>query len=148
MRTTIRPAAIGDFDAVTSLLEALGRPRVTDETRERCRDVFDRQLFEISAAPLVAEDPNGELVGVCTLHFRERLNHPDLEAWIPDLFVTEHARLRGVGRALLDRAERLARERGCWQLALESGYQRAEAHLLYTRMGMRDTGKFFRKPLR
>ena len=35
------------------------------------------------------------------MEFRERLNRPNREAWIPDLIVTERSRGRGLGRALL-----------------------------------------------
>ena len=62
------------------------------------------------AAHLVAED-DGEVIGFCSLHFRERLNYPTPEAWVPDLIVSERARRRGAARALLEEAERPARVR-------------------------------------
>jgi hypothetical protein len=49
--------------------------------------------------------------------------------------------------ALDAEAERLARERGCWQLTLESAHHRTDAHRLYLAFGMEDAGKMFRKPL-
>ena len=52
-----------------------------------------------------------------------------------------------MARALLEAAERAALDRDCWDLTLESGYQRTEAHLVYTNFGMRDAGKYFRKLL-
>ncbi len=143
----VRAARRGDFEAVTALLEALGRPAVTDATREDCRALFENQVIDPDAHHLVAEDDAGALVGFCSLHFRERLNRPTPEAWVPDLIVAEHARRAGVGRALLEEAERRARERGCWGLALESAYRRAEAHHLYRRLRMRDLGKSFHKSL-
>ena len=87
------------------------------------------------------------MIAFCSLHFRDRLNYPTPDAWIPDLVVAEEARRRGAGRALLEEAERLARERECWALTLESGYQRTEAHQLYLAYGMEDLGKYFRKSL-
>jgi GNAT superfamily N-acetyltransferase len=62
--------------------------------------------------------------------------------------VAEHARLKGIGRALLEEAERRAIARGCWHLTLESGHQRAEAHALYRGFRMRDSGRQFSKLLR
>lgn len=41
----------------------------------------------------------------------------------------------------------LARERGCWQLTLESGYPRKEAHVMYEALGMSNAGYYFSKPL-
>jgi GNAT superfamily N-acetyltransferase len=143
----VRPAAREDFDSVTALLEELGRARVTDDTRRACQAVFDRHLADDRAAHLVAEGEDGAVLGFCSLHFRDRLNFTTPDAWVPDLIVPKWARGRGAARALLEEAERLARERGCWQLTLESGHKRAEAHLLYAAFGMVDSGKQFTKLL-
>jgi GNAT superfamily N-acetyltransferase len=143
----IRSAEPRDFDQVTDLLERLGREKVTDATRDRCREVYAAQVSDPTADHLVAEDDDGTLVGFCSLHFRNRLNHATPQAWVPDLFVAAHVRRQGVASALLEHAENRAIERNCWELTLESGYQRAEAHRLYGAFGMRDAGKFFRKLL-
>jgi GNAT superfamily N-acetyltransferase len=143
----VRPASRGDFESVTALLEGLGRPVVTDATRDDCLAIFEEQVVDPDAHHIVAEEDRGAIVGFCSLHFRERLNFPTLEAWVPDLFVAEHARMKGVAKAMLDEVEARARARECHAIALESGYQRAEAHHLYRRFNMRDQGKYFYKPL-
>ncbi len=145
---SIRAARGDDFDAVTALLEALGRPPVTPEAVGDCYAVFEEQVLAPECHHMVYEEESRTIVGFCSLHFRMRLNHPTREAWIPDLFVAENVRLRGIGRALLEEAERRARDRGCHSLTLESGYRRAEAHHLYHQLHMRDGGKFFYKQLR
>jgi GNAT superfamily N-acetyltransferase len=142
----IRAARRDDFEGVTRLLEELGRPLVIAEAEADCRAVYDEQVVDPNTHHIVAEDGSG-LIAFASLHFRGRLNHPTQEAWIPDLLVTERARRRGVGRALLEEAERHARERGCHLLTLESGYQRAEAHHMYRQFRMRDVGKSFVKAL-
>ena len=143
----VRDAEPQDFDAVTRLLELLGRAVVTDETRDRCREIYAAQISDPAAKHLVAENDEGDVVAFCSLQFRNRLNHPTAQAWIPDLFVLETARRQGIARALLTEAERHAIDRGCWDLTLESAYHRTEAHVLYTNFGMRDAGKYFRKLL-
>ena len=147
MSTNIRAARTDDFDAVTELLELLGRERVTAATRDECRAIFEAQVLDPSTHHMVAADGTG-VVGFCSLHFRERLNFGAAQAWIPDLVVADRSRRDGVGRALLEEAERRARGHGCYELVLETGYQRAEAHHLYRQFRMRDQGKFFRKELR
>jgi GNAT superfamily N-acetyltransferase len=144
----VRAAESRDFEAVTALLEELGRATVTDVTRDDCRRIFEGHLARADTAHLVAEDADGRVVGFCSLHFRERLNYPTEDAWVPDLIVSGGARRRGAAQMFLQEAERRARERGCWLLTLESGYQRAEAHLLYAAFGMADSGKQFTKLLR
>jgi GNAT superfamily N-acetyltransferase len=145
---TIRAARGDDFDGVTALLEGLGRPTVTDATREDARAVYRTQVLDPNTHHMVVESPSGELVAVCSLHYRTRLNHATEEAWIPDLYVAEGARQRGIARGLLEEAERRAIARGCWHLTLESGHQRAEAHALYRNFRMRDSGRQFSKLLR
>jgi GNAT superfamily N-acetyltransferase len=143
---TVRAAQETDFARVTELLEELGRARVTHDSYGQARQVYLDQLADPDAAHLVALD-GGVVIGFCSLHFRMRLNQTTPEAWIPDLFVDPAARGRGAAKALLIEAERLAAERGCHQLVLESGHQRSEAHLLYSAAGMKEVGKSFWKPL-
>jgi len=143
----IRSVGLDDFEAVAALLEELGRPAVTEEAIGACRDVFESHLSDERASHLIAEE-DGRAVGFCSLHFRDRLNHPTPDAWVPDLIVTEDARRRGIARLLLEEAERRGREFGCHGLTLESGYRRTDAHLLYGAFGMEDSGKYFTKSLR
>jgi ribosomal protein S18 acetylase RimI-like enzyme len=143
----VRAARRDDFEDVVRLLEELGRPPVTAATEDDCRAVYDAQIVDPYAHHIVVEEAAG-VVAFASLHFRSRLNRATEEAWIPDLIVTEGARRRGIGRALLDEAERRARERGCHGVVLESRYDRAEAHHMYRRFRMRDSGKAFSKELR
>ena len=143
----VRAAARDDFARVTELLEILGRDVVTAQTEEECRRVFEAQVDGSESSPLVVEDDRGAVIACCSLHFRPRLNRARPEAWIPDLVVDPSARRLGAGRAMLEEAERLARERGCWQLTLESGYRRTEAHAMYEAFGMANEGYYFGKPL-
>ena len=143
----IRAARRDDFEAVVALLEELGRPDVTAATRDDCRAIYDEQVVDPNSHHIVAEDDAGRVVAFCSVHFRGRLNWPSPEAWVPDLIVAERARRAGIGRDLLEEAQRRARERGCHALQLESAYNRAEAHHLYRQFGMRDVGKSFHKHL-
>jgi GNAT superfamily N-acetyltransferase len=143
----VRSAEPRDFDAVTELLEKLGRKEVTDSTRDRCREIYAAQVSDPAVDHLVAVDDDGEVVGFCSLHFRKRLNYTTPEAWVPDLIVSETVRRKGIGKALLEHAENRAIERGCWALSLESAYHRVEAHRFYAAFGMRDAAKAFHKLL-
>ena len=143
----VRSAEPHDFEAVTLLLEALGRKEVTNETRDRCRELYAAQVSDPNSDHLVALNDDGEIVGFCSLHFRKRLNYTTPEAWVPDLIVSDGVRRTGIGKALLEHAEGRAIERGCWALSLESAHHRVEAHRFYAAFGMRDMGKSVRKLL-
>ena len=143
--SSIRAARGDDFEAVATLLEKLGRAKVTPETRDDCQALFRQQIVDPNAHHMVAVNADGEVVAFCSLVFRPRLNHVREEAWIPDLIVREASRREGIGRALLGEAEERAAARGCAIMTLESSYERSEAHQLYRRFGMRDGGRYFIK---
>jgi len=132
---TTRLAAQEDFEAVSRLLTELGRTPLDDANEERFRSVYRAQIEDPSCCHLVAE-LGGTIAGFCSLHFRDRLNRPLPESWIPDLIVDPAVRRRGVGRALLEEAARRSRDAGCYELDLESGAERLGAHQLYRSAGM------------
>jgi GNAT superfamily N-acetyltransferase len=144
----VRAARGEDFERVAALLELAGRPALDRSVHADAEAIYERQVHDPDCHHLVAEDDTGRVVGFCALHFRRRLNHATEEAWVAELFVLEGARHQGVGRALLDEADRRARGRECHALVLESGYRDAEGHALYRDMGLRDVGKEFRRELR
>ena len=139
---TIRPITAGDFDAVAELLAELGRPTLSDASRAAAAEVYRRHVDRSDTASLLAEQ-DGRAIGFCSLEFRDRLNWGVEQAWIPDLIVTADARGLGAGKALLRKAFDVARDRGCWSVTLESGYQREVAHELYGSSGMSNDGYYF-----
>ncbi len=129
------------------LLAQLGRPDVRGTPDESpARRVFESYLRRPDVVVLVAES-DGRLVGFLDMEYRSRLGFTAPQAWIPDLIVEEDARSRGIGRALLARAEDLARERGCWGMSLESANWRSASHAFYERQGWEQTSRGFTKLL-
>jgi GNAT superfamily N-acetyltransferase len=147
MPPEVRAATANDWPAVEALLAELGRPDVrgTDD-EEAARSLFLAYLERDDAVALVAEE-EGRVVGFVDLEFRPRLNFTTPQAWIPDLIVSEDARSRGAGAALLARCEELARQRNSWSLSLESANWRDRAHTFYRREGLSDAAKSFSKGL-
>ncbi|MGH2764767.1 MAG: GNAT family N-acetyltransferase [Actinomycetota bacterium] len=143
----VRQARPEDWPAVAELLAQLGRPDVRETADEdAARDLFQAYLAREDVAALVAEE-GGAVIGFLDLEFRVRLNFTAPQAWIPDMVVAEDSRSGGVGRALMARAEELARLRGCWGMELESATWRDRAHAFYVREGWSDSGKSFSKLL-
>ena len=143
----VREARPEDWPEVSALLAELGRPDVRglddeDVHRRRFEDYLDR---EDTLALLAVDD--GRVVGFVDLEFRQRLNFREPQAWVPDLIVTEDARSRGAGKALVAEALTRSQERGCWSLALESANWRERAHAFYVREGLQDTAHAFTKVL-
>jgi ribosomal protein S18 acetylase RimI-like enzyme len=139
----VRPVADddADFDATTRLLAELGRPAPSDEKLPALRRTYVLHVARDDTASMLAE-LDGTPVGFVSLEFRHRLGASAPEAWIPDLIVTEPARGRDIGAALLDAAFTEAQSRGASAVKLESGAQRRVAHQLYRAAGMVDVGSF------
>jgi GNAT superfamily N-acetyltransferase len=145
MTATVRDAGPQDFEAVTALLEELGRPKALGTPDEsRVRDRFEEWLRAEDRFVFVAEE-DGAVIGMVDMAVIRRPNFVQPHAWVPDLIVTESVRSRGVGAALLSRAEEVARDLGAFSIALESAHWRTRAHGFYVRQGMDDAAKHFIK---
>jgi len=130
-----------DFDAVTRLLAELGRPAPPEERMPAVRRTYAGHVARPDTGSLLAL-ADGEPVGFVSLELRQPFFTLAPQGWIPDLIVTDAARGRGIGAALLDAALAEALRRGAYAAALESGAQRAVAHRLYLAAGMTDVGVF------
>ena len=147
MAVTVRRARPKDWPAVAALLAELGRPAVLGTPDEApAREIFLAYLERENTEALVGE-LDGRVVGFVDMEYQAWLNFTRPQAWIPDLIVSEAARSRGVGAAMLARAEELARERGCFVMRLESANWRTRAHAFYLRVGWTDSAKSFLKVL-
>jgi GNAT superfamily N-acetyltransferase len=116
------------------------RPDLGPGYAEKMQAVF-RQGGEMCVA-LCA----GQIVGVAVYRVFEN-THAGRRFYVDDLVTEAAARSSGIGAALLRYLEREARRRGCAQLELESGVQRAGAHRFYFREGFAITGFSFKKDL-
>jgi len=131
-----------DFEAVTRLLAELGRPTPEEERLPALRRTYAEHVGRPTTASRLAL-LEGRPVGFISLEFRQPFFTAAPQAWIPDLVVTEAARGRDIGAALLDAAFAEGAKRGAYAAALESGHQRQVAHRLYTAAGMSDVGSFY-----
>ena len=131
-----------DFEATTRLLAELGRPAPSEERLPALRRTYARHVASADSESRLAL-LDGRPVGFISLEFRHPFFTTAPQAWIPDLVVTESARGRDIGAALLDAALAEALRRGAYAAALESGHQREVAHRLYEAAGMSDVGSFY-----
>ncbi len=140
----IRDCKESDFDMVLPLLRQLWPDKLIEmETQRR---VFALALREPGMRYICAEDA-GAIVGFLSLTSRESLYRQGRLAYLDEIVVEEGRRGKGVGTALLGRAEELAREAGCNCLELDSAFHRTDAHRFYEREGYTKTGNTFEKEL-
>lgn len=95
---------------------------------------------------LIAED-QGVPVGFASLRLLPQVENGRPHAELSDLFVEDHHRRRGIGRALVASAEALARERGSPRLYLVTGFDNGIARDFYRALGYADHALQMQKTL-
>lgn len=104
-----------------------------------------QRIFHDGGRMCVAER-DGITVGAAV--YRVYHNTVDgLHMYVDDLVTDEKARSSGVGKALLEHLQALARSLGCHTFILDSGMQRQRAHAFYLREGLFIRGYHFARKL-
>ena len=101
---------------------------------EKCRLPFVKSTHYCC---LVArEEADAPACAILNLRFENQLHHAARVAEILEFIVDEPHRGKGIGAALLEEAQRVAKEMGCVQLEVTSNRTRTEAHGFYESQGM------------
>ncbi|MBM2812930.1 MAG: GCN5-related N-acetyltransferase, partial [Chloroflexi bacterium] len=94
---------------------------------------------------LVLEE-GGNVVGTVTLYVLPALSHDGRPfAIVENVVVDESVRRKGMGRRLMEHAERVARERGCYKVSFTSNARRTDAHAFYERLGFSPSHRGYSK---
>ena len=142
----VRPIVYDDVAAAVELLRG-GSLMPEFEDPSRVDDYWSaveetrRQRGDV----LVAE-AHGDVVGVCQVIIFQHFQHAG--GWcceIEGVHVRSDMRSRGIGASLLNAAEELARERGCYRIQLTSRNVREDAHRFYVANGYGQTSQGFKK---
>jgi PhnO protein len=138
----IRTATLSDAPELARLLTALGHPTEPDHVATRWAD------WNASGnTALVAIGPEEALVGLATLHKMVVLHRPMPVGRITALIVDAAARGRGVGRALVARAEVALVQAGCGSMEITSNQRLHDAHRFYEHLDYERTSVRFAKSL-
>lgn len=104
-----------------------------------------KRVFAGGGRMCVATD--GEAVtGVGIYRIYENTSH-GVKMYVDDLVTDEKRRSTGVGHALMEHLQAIARQAGCSTYTLDSGTHRQQAHKFYFREGMVITAFNFNKVL-
>jgi GNAT superfamily N-acetyltransferase len=126
---TIRAARASDAAEIAHLTTQLGYDLTEGDAADRLSRILVRDDHRFFVA-----DVDGRALGWVHVVFTE---YVDAEAFvmIGGLVVDRNHRRRGIGRALMNRAETWARERGCSMVRLSSSATRPAAHRFYEDLG-------------
>ena len=137
---TIRPAVVADREFILDLAERLiafgnvpGRDRAAMIARDR--SVLAGALTDGGSAIFVAVDDGGRPVGFIHLTTADDYYDARATAHVADVVVAHEAAGRGVGSALMERAEQWAREQGLSMLTLNVFTANRRARDFYAKLG-------------
>ena len=134
----IREAVAADAEAIARLIALLDHSVRIDGLRERLQRPQGTTLVTTLG---------GEVVGLCGLDIVTHIHRDSPVGRITILAVAEGHRGVGVGRMLVDEAERRLRDAGCGLVEITSNRRHAAAHDFYIHLGYEQPSLRFAKRL-
>jgi GNAT superfamily N-acetyltransferase len=132
----IAPIEAAELERLLPLIAAYQRFYEVEEIDEgRNRAFFRRFLAPSEDGMLLGARNEGEIVGYACLYWTFTSLIPAETVLMNDLFVTETARGRGVGRALIEASAAVASERGAARLEWATTPSNVTAQRLYDSTG-------------
>ena len=146
-----RPALIRLMGALNAFEAAIEENRAGPEAAESHLDWVEAQIAALGGVTLVAEQA-GAVTGFLSYTFEEdpgTFVRPEYRrhALIWDISVAEEARGQGIGRLLLDAAEKAAKAAGVTEIRLYVLEANIRARRVYAEAGYRNYERFLSKPL-
>jgi GNAT superfamily N-acetyltransferase len=139
---TIRAAEAGDFEALADLMTQLGYGTRASEMQMRMEAILANKNYATFVA--VSKGKICGMIGTFTCYSYE---HNSPSGRILALVVSEKMRGRGVGGALVAAAEKDLAQRNIRRVAVNTRFERKEAHEFYDRVGYKRNGFRFVKEL-
>jgi GNAT superfamily N-acetyltransferase len=142
MRLAVRTAVEADLPRVLELLDQMDDSmyRQREDAGQAARLSVFRQIAADPRQHLLVAEADGRIVGTVHLVVIPHLSRScQPSGLVEEMVVDEAYRRKGVGAALLREVQRLAREAGCYKLALSSNLARRGAHRFYSRLGWQRT---------
>jgi ribosomal protein S18 acetylase RimI-like enzyme len=133
--TEIRPARAADAPRLKGLLAQLGYPSELDAVISRLAGLLNSATHEV----LVAVPAGDSRIGGYICVERRLVLEQDERVEITGLVVDSAARRSGLGRTLVDAAERWALQHGLHTVVVRSNIVRPESHPFYEGIGYRRT---------
>jgi GNAT superfamily N-acetyltransferase len=132
----ISPIAPEEFEQLLRLIAAYQRfYEVDDIDDERNRAFFARFLAPSDDGLLLGARVGGKILGYACLYWHFSSLEATETVLLNDLFVSEEARGRGVGRALIEATAEVARERGAPYVEWSTAPDNHTAQRLYDTTG-------------
>jgi GNAT superfamily N-acetyltransferase len=138
----LRSATVADAERIAALFTDEGYPSGPS-------DIVDRLArFDTDGSRVIVADNGGEVLGFVAVHALPRFEHSDRIIRIMALVVDAGERGRGIGRLLMEEAERIGRDLDAAFAEVTAGHHRPDARRLYEELGYDGTvAAYLRKRL-
>ena len=140
-KPTLREARPSDAPRLVELIQFLGHEIDEKSVRKNLG-----RLKKAGEMPIVATLDKA-VVGLIGIHRMTTVHRPAPVGRIPVLVVADEAQGQGLGRLLVEEAERLLRKSGCQLVEVTSNDRRGAAHAFYRHLGYERTSIRFMKTL-
>lgn len=97
--------------------------------------------------PVLLAEADGKVVGMLDWHVMTTIHRPRPVGRVVALVVAEGHRGQGIGRVLVEEAERRMRNRGCEKMEVTSNLRLSRAHEFYESLGLERSSYRFAKDL-
>ncbi|MFM7330558.1 MAG: N-acetyltransferase family protein [Brachymonas sp.] len=140
----LREATADDLPKVLALYAQPGMNDSGVIDTDQAQAIFAQFARYPSYRLWVACDAQGEVIGSYALLVMHNLAHMGTPAAVvEDVVVHPQHRSQGIGRQMMEHARAMAREAGCYKLALSSNQKRTRAHAFYESLGFERHGISF-----
>ena len=140
-KLVLREAKKGDADQLVTLFALL------DHTIDATTVATNLKALEKVVEPVIVAARGKQLLGACGIHSTLNPHRNKPVGRITILVVAKDARDQGIGRMLVDEAERRLAKLGCGLIEVTSNDRLAEAHAFYRHLGYERTSMRFAKTL-
>jgi GNAT superfamily N-acetyltransferase len=148
-----RSAIEKDFENCLSLFQQLWPAlkiiitKTETQVIQDLKKIFCRLIKNPNNNIILAETDR-KIIGLMDLSFRETLFNQDWVMIIEDLIIDKNYQRRGIGTQLVKLAEKIALQRDCSNIELNSDLHRMETHQFWEALGYERKAYQFRKVVR
>ncbi len=145
MSVRVREATPVDFERIVELFHQLWQGKTLD--CKRLLAAFNQMKSLPDVYSLLCAEDGGKVVGFCSTATLQNFWQEGPILYVTTIIVDEEFRKQGIGTSLIREIEKIARERGCKRVELETAFHRIDAHAFYENMGFEKRAYFYSREL-
>jgi GNAT superfamily N-acetyltransferase len=143
MDIIMREALESDLPGVLSLYVQLGQDDGSVLSLDTAASIY-RKMKSYPDYKIHVALAEGRIIGTFALLVMDNLGHCGTpSAILEDVVVGEDLRGQGIGKQMMDYANSLCRQKGCYKMSFSSNINREAAHRFYEKLGFRKHGYSF-----